>query len=288
MAKQGVDNAEMKKIGMIQQKQKEYFALRLRVVGGDLNPDQFRKVAEIAEIYGDGNIHITTRQGIEIHNVYYTKLEKAKDELQTVGIRMGACGPRVRIVVACPGNKTCRWGSIETKGIAARIDEKYFGSEAPHKFKFGVTGCPHNCAKASENDIGIMGGILPKWQEEGCIDCNLCVNVCPTQAICCEKGRYFLDEQKCINCSICTASCPTNSWEIEKKGYMVLIGGTMGKIPRLASRLTGIVENQDDLMRYIDAAFSYYKQHGRKKERFGHMIDRIGLEKTKRDILNEI
>jgi anaerobic sulfite reductase subunit C len=103
MADQKINLAAMKKIGMVQQKQKEYFALRLRAVGGDLTPAQFRKVAEVAETYGNKKIHLTTRQGIEIHNVHHTKLIDAKEELAKARISMGACGPRVRVVVACPG-----------------------------------------------------------------------------------------------------------------------------------------------------------------------------------------
>lgn len=282
------DLAAMKKVGMIQQKQKEYFALRLRAVGGNLTPVQLRGIAEISEMYGDGSIHITTRQGIEIHNVHHTKLEEAKEELGKCGIKMGACGPRVRIVVACPGNATCRWGSIETKRISSYLDNKYFGTETPHKFKMSVTGCPHNCAKASENDIGVMGGILPKWIDSKCIDCNLCVSVCPVDAIERMDGKYILDNPKCINCSICTSSCPTAAWIPEKKGYILHIGGTMGKMPRIASRLTGVIEKEEELKKLIDLSIEYYRKNGRKKERFGHMIDRIGLEIVTKEITDGI
>ena len=278
----------MKKIGMVQQKQKEYFALRLRAVGGDLTSTQFRKVAEVAETYGNKKIHLTTRQGIEIHNVHYSKLKNAKEDLAKAGIRMGACGPRVRIVVACPGVATCRWGIIETKSISKYIDKSYFGVETPHKFKFGVTGCPNNCAKASENDIGIMGAILPKWLSDECTDCDLCVNVCPTKAIYKENNEYRLNEEKCIYCSICTSSCPTEAWIPEITGFLLLIGGTMGKIPRFATKVGGIIQDLDILKKGIDVSLEYYKKNGRKKERFGHSIDRIGVAKVVEDILNGI
>lgn len=288
MADWKVDLAAMKKIGMIQQKQKEYFALRLRAVGGDLTPTQFRKVAEVAETYGDSKIHLTTRQGIEIHNVHHTKLINAKEELSKARISMGACGPRVRIVVACPGAATCRWGIIDTKSISKYIDRIYFGVETPHKFKFGITGCPHNCAKASENDIGIMGAILPKWLSGECSDCDLCINLCPTGAIYKENDEYRLNEEKCIYCSICTSSCPTEAWTPDISGFLLLIGGTMGKIPRLATRVGGIIQDQDILKKAVAVSLEYYQKNGRKKERFGHSIDRIGVDKVIGDILNGI
>jgi dissimilatory sulfite reductase (desulfoviridin) alpha/beta subunit len=286
MTSENIDLAALKKTGMIQQKQKEYFALRLHAVGGDFTTPQIRGIAEIADKFGRGRIHLSTRQGIEIHFVHQSDLETAKNELEAVGVTMGACGPRVRIVVACPGALTCRWGSIDTKEIAGYLDATWFRQETPHKFKLAVTGCPHNCAKATENDIGIMGGIEPGWNESGCNDCGLCVNICPTVAIAREDAHYVLNPEKCINCSICTASCPSGSWSVVRKGYILWIGGTMGKIPRLASRLDGIIESEERLYELIGRAITCYRENGRKKERFGHMIDRIGLEKVKTEILH--
>jgi len=286
------DLAAYKKVGMIQQRQKEYFAMRLRAIGGDLTAKQFRKIAEVADRYGRGGVHLSTRQGVEIHYVHHSNLEKARVELESENVRMGACGPRVRVVVACPGNATCRWGIIDTKEIAQELDSRYFGVETPHKFKMAVTGCPHNCAKATENDIGVMGAILPRWDAGKCIDCQLCVNTCPTKAIVRDTGpdgdaaRYILDEDKCINCSICTSSCPVNSWTPAATGYNLFIGGTMGKIPRLATLLKRLIPNKEELYRLIENSLRYYQKHGRKRERFGHMIDRIGVEKVKQEILS--
>lgn len=292
MAEPEFDLAAYKKVGMIQQRQKEYFAMRLRAIGGDLTAKQITKIAEVAERYGRGGVHLSTRQGVEIHYVHHSNLEKARAELESQGVFMGACGPRVRVIVACPGAATCRWGIIDTKEIARELDSRYFGVETPHKFKMAVTGCPHNCAKATENDIGVMGAILPRWDAGKCIDCRLCVNTCPTKAILRDKGsdgdaaRYILDEDKCINCSICTSSCPVNSWTPAATGYNLFIGGTMGKIPRLATLLKRLIPNQEELYRLIESSLRHYQKHGRKRERFGHMIDRIGVEKVKQEILN--
>ncbi len=284
------DSAAYKKVGMIQQRQKGYFAMRLRAIGGDLTAGQLRKIADVADRYGRGGVHLSTRQGVEIHYVHHTNLEWARQELELAGVGMGACGPRVRIVAACPGNATCRWGIIDTKTVARDLDQRYFGVDTPHKFKMAVTGCPHNCAKATENDIGVMGAILPHWDADACLDCRLCVNTCPVQAIIRAEGsgapRYVLDEDTCIHCSICTCSCPASSWTPAATGYSLFIGGTMGKVPRLATLLKRLIPDKEELYRLIERSLRYYQQHGRKKERFGHMIDRLGVEKVKEDILH--
>ncbi len=282
------DPAALKQIGIIQQKQKGLYAMRLHVVGGDLNAAQLKKIAEVSDKYADGEVHLSTRQGVEIHNVKGGDLVQARADLKSADIEMGACGPRIRIVVACPGDTTCRWGIINTKKLAARLDDEYFRKDTPHKFKFSVTGCPHNCAKATENDIGVMGGILPKWEKEECINCDLCVNVCPTGAIYKENDEYKLNVDKCIFCSICTSTCPTDTWVVDKKGYSLFVGGTMGKKPRLATKLKVLIADEKELMVLIDRTVELYRKHGRKKERFGHCIDRVGEEKVKKEILDGV
>ncbi len=278
MSEPEFDINALKRIGVIQQKQKDYFVLRLHAVGGDFTAAQLKQVAETAERYGRGGVHLTTRQGIEIHFVHYSRIEEAQKELEAAGIEMGACGPRIRIVAACPGDITCPWGIIDTKEIARDLDRMYFRQDTPHKFKMAVTGCPHNCAKATENDIGIMGGIDPEWDRAACTHCGWCVNVCPTGAIEERAGEYILDRSKCLFCSICSSGCPAGAWNAGKRGFLLWLGGTMGKLPRLATRFPGLIESKDQLYGAVDQAVEIYRREGRKKERFGPMIDRIGAE----------
>ena len=61
-----VDYAALKKGGFMRQKQKGCFSLRLAVVGGNLTAENIKTVAEVAEKYGHGYVHMTSRQGIEI------------------------------------------------------------------------------------------------------------------------------------------------------------------------------------------------------------------------------
>jgi dissimilatory sulfite reductase (desulfoviridin) alpha/beta subunit len=285
------DQAALGRVGMMRQTQPEYYVMRLKAVAGDLTSRQLACISSVAEQYGRGFVHLSTRQGVEIHYVHQDDLERARLALAEAGIEMGACGPRVRSILACPGDETCRWGVIDTKSMARELDARYFKAEAPSKFKLSVTGCAHNCTKANENDIGIRGAIEPRWAQESCTDCGLCVSFCPVKAIGRRETddsdgfRYEVDEESCINCSVCTSLCPANAWVVGRKGYTVFIGGTMGKVPRFASVLKRIVETEEEVYELVDKAFNYYREHGYKKERFGHMIDRIGLESIKEEIL---
>jgi anaerobic sulfite reductase subunit C len=267
-----------KKMGVVEQRQEGLFVLRLHAVGGDFSATQLRMIADVAQKYGRGEVHLNTRQGMEIHFVQKIYVDSALKQLEEGGISMGSTGPAVRIIAACPGNSICKRGVIETREITRLLDESFFGKEVPHKFKMAVTGCPNNCAKATENDIGIMGGVEPKWQKSECFNCGACVYACPVGAIEVINDNYVADKAKCTNCGTCILSCPNAAWTITKRGYKVWIGGTMGNRPRFASRIPGLVVSKDDLLALVGKAVSYYRSKGRKGERFGHMLDRIGVE----------
>ena len=178
----------------MRQKQKNNFSLRLACVGGTLTAENLKKIAEVAEKYGDGYVHLTSRQGVEIPFIKLDDIDDVKDDLAKGGCKPGVCGPRVRTVTACQGNAVCPSGNINSYDIAVKLNERYFGRELPHKFKFGVTGCQNNCLKAEENDVGIKGGIKVAWQEDKCIQCGVCVKACRESAITLENGKITVDE----------------------------------------------------------------------------------------------
>jgi anaerobic sulfite reductase subunit C len=277
---------ELKRVGIVGQKQKDYYLIRLRTIGGGMTDDELSVVAAVSRKYGSGEVHFTTRQGVEIQNIHVENLRAAREELEQGGIVLGVCGPRGRGIVACPGAATCTSGIIETKELAAELDAAYLRKQAPHKFKIGISGCPNNCSKPVENDIGVMGGVLPGWDEEACIACKLCVSICPAQAIEQKDKAFVLDTDKCILCGLCINNCPSSAWTARKTGYTLYLGGTMGKKPRLGTKAKVLIESKEELTGYINRAFDYYVAQGRKKERFGHMLDRIGVDKAFAEIFS--
>ena len=76
---QKVDYAALKKGGYMRQKQKGYGSLRLAVVGGNLTAENIKTVAEVAEKYGRGYVHMTSRQGIEIPFIKVEELAEVKE-----------------------------------------------------------------------------------------------------------------------------------------------------------------------------------------------------------------
>lgn len=281
---QNVDYAALKKGGFMKQKQKGFGSLRLAVVGGNLTAKNIQTVAEVAEKYGKGYVHMTSRQGIEIPFIKVEDLEKVKEDLAAGGVQTGVCGPRVRTVTACQGSEICPSGCIDTYTLAKELDERYFGRELPHKFKFGVTGCQNNCLKAEENDVGIKGGMTVEYKEDACISCGVCVKACRLEALTMKDGKIEINTDKCNNCARCVKSCPTDAW-VGTPGYIVSFGGTFGNFVYKGQELVPIIRDKDTLFRVTDAAINYFEENAKPSERFRKTLERLGEDELKRKVL---
>ena len=280
---EAVNYAELKKGGFMKQKQKGYGSLRLQVVGGNLTAENIRVVSEVAQKYGRGYVHMTSRQGIEIPFIKVEELAEVKEALAAGGVKTGVCGPRVRTVTACQGSEVCPSGCIDTYTLARELDERYFGRELPHKFKLGVTGCQNNCLKAEENDVGIKGGMEVKYIENACISCGVCVKACRSDALSLVDGKVILDASKCNNCGRCVKSCPTDAWE-GTPGYIVSFGGTFGNSIYKGEELVPIIKDKETLFRVTDAAIEYFEENAKPSERFRKTLERLGEEGLKEKI----
>lgn len=273
-----VDYAALKKGGFMRQKQKNHFSLRLKSTGGHVTAKQLAKIAEVAEKYGEGYVHLTSRQGVEIPFIKLDQIDEVKEELALGDVTPGVCGPRVRTVTACQGQEICPSGCIDTYTLAKELDERYFGRELPHKFKFGITGCQNNCLKAEENDLGVKGGIKVEWKEDACIQCGVCEKACRTNAISIEDGKIKVNDDLCNFCGRCSKSCPTDAWE-ETHGYIVSFGGLFGNSINKGEAVIPFIEDHEKLLKVSDTAIEFFENHAKPGERFKFTIDRIGKEK---------
>lgn len=276
-----IDYAGLKKGGFMRQKQKGYFSLRLQVVGGMLTAENLKAICEAAEQFGQGYVHLTSRQGVEIPFVKFEDIEAIRARLAEGGCKPGVCGPRVRTVTACQGNAVCPSGNIDTYRIAEELDKRYFGRDLPHKFKFGVTGCQNNCLKAEENDLGIKGALKVSWDEEACIGCGVCEKACREQVIIMEGDKLKLDMKKCTSCGRCVKSCPADAWK-GKSGYQVSFGGLFGNTINKGESFLPVIESEEQLFRVTDAAIEFFEMHALPGERFKFTLDRVGWDSFKR------
>ena len=55
--------------GVYEQRQPDTYMIRIRCAAGGITPDQLKKVAELGDTYGGGEVHFTTRQEVQVHDV---------------------------------------------------------------------------------------------------------------------------------------------------------------------------------------------------------------------------
>jgi nitrite reductase (NADH) large subunit len=126
-----------------------------RMAGGEVTPDGLIAVGQVAKKYGLYT-KITGGQRVDLFGARVEQLP-IWEELIAAGFESGhAYGKSVRTVKSCVGSTWCRYGVDDSVGLAIDIENRYKGLRAPHKIKFGVSGCTRECAEAQGKDVGII------------------------------------------------------------------------------------------------------------------------------------
>lgn len=142
--------------GAIIQRDKETFAIAPHIPGGIVQPDQLRKIADVAEKYEAKAMKITSAQRIALVGLKEEDIDDVWSELgMPPGAAIGLC---VRSVKFCPGTTFCKRGIQDSVGMGLKLDERYHGMELPQKLKLAVSGCPNCCAESWVRDVGLIGG----------------------------------------------------------------------------------------------------------------------------------
>jgi nitrite reductase (NADH) large subunit len=127
-----------------------------RMPGGEVTPDGLMAVAQVAKKYGLYT-KITGGQRVDLFGARVDQLPAIWDELIAAGFESGhAYGKSLRTVKSCVGSTWCRYGVGDSVGLAVELENRYKGLRAPHKIKFGVSGCTRECAEAQGKDVGVI------------------------------------------------------------------------------------------------------------------------------------
>lgn len=277
-------------------------ALRIRVPGGHLEAKYMPLIQQIAEEYGDGTVHITTRQGFEIPGIPWGKTgevnKRLKPMIDMLKLKVetsenGYPSAGTRNISACIGNRVCPFANDDTTRIAQNIEREVY----PHDlhFKIAVTGCPNDCIKAHMNDFGIICTTEPQYNAHRCISCSACVDVCQkkvTGALTLEAFDVHRDKDKCIGCGECILKCPTRAMtRSSQKFYRLIIMGRTGKKnPRMAETFLKWA-SEEVVVQVIKNTYQFVEQYidrSLPKEHIGYIIDRQGYHHYKEHALEGI
>ncbi len=129
----------------------------LHVPVGRMLPQDFFDLADLAELYGDGEVRTTVEQNIVLAGVKDEDVEKllAHPLLQkfTPFPDNVAAG-----TVSCTGSQFCGMATVETKVYAEKFMREIAAVvETPDVVRMHFTGCPNTCAQSQIADIGFLG-----------------------------------------------------------------------------------------------------------------------------------
>lgn len=279
-------------------------ASRIRVPGGLCTAEVLGMVQEIAQTYGNGLVHLTTRQGFEIEGIRFEDMDEINKKLQPIieALEINQVDPNTgypasgtRNITACIGNNVCPFANYNTAEFAKRIEKEVFPNDL--HFKIALTGCSNDCAKVRMHDFGIIGMTMPQYDQSLCVSCGACVKACKklsVGALSAENYTVIRDEEKCIGCGVCITKCPTRAWTRSKKKYykLTLMGRTGKKNPRLGKDFL-IWADEESIVKIILNTYKYVEKHispdaPLRKEHVGYIIDRTGFEEYKKWALDGV
>ena len=299
-----INTKKLKKNAFRVSKERGIGASRIRVPGGYLNAEVLGMIQEIAQTYGNGFVHLTTRQGFEIEGIRLEDMDAINEKLQpiieTLDINQdkpntGYPAAGTRNISACIGNNVCPFANFNTAEFAKKIEKAVFPNDL--HFKIALTGCSNDCGKARMHDFGIIGMTMPQYDPLRCVNCQACVKGCKSlsvNALRVENCKIVRDEEKCIGCGVCVTKCPTRAFTRSRKKYykLTIMGRTGKRNPRLGedfliwadeeSIIKIILNTYKFVEKYIDPAAPGGKEH------IGYIIDRVGFEEYKKWALEDV
>lgn len=196
-------------------------------------------------------------------------------------------------VSVCSGSRGCPHVALATADLAKQVtvllkqaDLLEFlkastkGNIRPHQqFCVALSDCPNACSRPQIADIGIIGAVVPGVGDTACTGCSACVQVCPDQAIRltdtpgCDRDPV-IDMHRCQRCGKCIDVCPGQTLEPVQSGFRILLGGRLGRHPRLAMEISGL-HSHDQVLTIVDICLNFYKTHSRNGERFSRLFTGI-------------
>ncbi|HVU18614.1 MAG TPA: NirA family protein [Candidatus Didemnitutus sp.] len=153
-------------LGVHPQRQAGLSYVGIGLPAGRLSAAQMRGLASLAERYGRGELRLTVWQNLLIPHVPEASVPALRQELRVLDFNLED-SPAAGGIVACTGNRGCKYASTDTKAhavtLAETLQDRLAGLSCPVNIHF--TGCPHSCAQHYCGDIGLLGAKLADGTE---------------------------------------------------------------------------------------------------------------------------
>ncbi|NLV27090.1 MAG: 4Fe-4S binding protein [Methanomicrobiales archaeon] len=272
--------------GVITELGAEYCTIRLRIPAGLITVDQMDGIVQIARKFNT-QVHLTTRQTIELIHVLPASLDLIVTDLEENGTPIGAEKAEIVNITACPGTERCRYAMIDSISLARTLDEKFFGKEMPVKFRIAVSSCPNSCVSERLNEIGITGVVRPYRIPGTCTGCGTCVQYCREKAITIRNGQIVLDDGKCVHCGMCIQSCPFHIIKSDPAAYHITIGGKRGRHPRVGYHVV-TVKTPESVVKVVEMVVKWVYRKAWSDSLLPDQLDILDFESFKKELVGSL
>ncbi len=153
------------KQGIYGQRQPGVQMVRVKIPGGLATAHQFAQLGRIADEFGHGKGHLTTRQNVQYHFVPLAGCADLMTVLHEAGLtNREACYNTVRNVTTCVWSGIAHDEVFDVRPYAQKLAYAFIRQgltqNLPRKFKIAFDGCRHtDCIAAGINDVGIRASI---------------------------------------------------------------------------------------------------------------------------------
>ncbi|MBA2630846.1 MAG: nitrite/sulfite reductase [Thermoleophilaceae bacterium] len=145
------------------QRQEGFSSVQVRVVRGDLTPEQFRGLAQVMRDFSGGYARTTVHQNLVLRWVRDESIYEAWRALDELGL--GESGAdEINDVVSCPGTDSCKLGITSSMGlnraVSERIESMGITDPLTRQVHIKMSGCPNGCSQHHIANIGLYGASI--------------------------------------------------------------------------------------------------------------------------------
>jgi len=149
------------RFGIYGQRQPGVQMARIKIPGGVLPIHWARAIARANRVHAKGDLHITTRQDVQLYSVPLAATPALLADLHAAGLTTReACGNTLRNMNACALAGACPRERVDAGEVARRLTRSWLRhplvQHMPRKFKISVSGCATDCGAASIHDLGLV------------------------------------------------------------------------------------------------------------------------------------
>ncbi|MTI31362.1 HEPN domain-containing protein [Xanthovirga aplysinae] len=153
---------------VFEQKQKGYYAIRLKLLLGNLSAEKARELADIVRSYVANDIRMTVTQGIILKYVRKELLPYLFYRLNHLEFAEPGADS-IADITACPGTDTCNLAVTNSTDISVEL-EKVIREDFEHliadsNISIKISGCMNSCGQHMAANIGLHGSSI-KYQEK--------------------------------------------------------------------------------------------------------------------------